>query len=575
LNTLEVYKDFAAFEMRTDQPENPLPRKTSIAGLGSEAHPVILVIPKGILYIIFIDLLVTDKGSLEDPHLPTTVAELDISEKLAGLSLDSSVIHLEPEILEDSGISVGTGKYLFNREAVVRQKKFLDDAMMKERCQLAWISGAPGVGKSATTLACVSHLAFKNGYVVSWISCSIDITMFRLSGKTKTYYDVEDEVSLRKWLAEIKNRDHICVLDGDYTKKNALDVSLKWLRKKTVSSRRFLVVVSSVGGTTGHSDKIEDEFLIMSHHVPSWTLEEYCEALNDINIWNSVKNYIYKDVEEPVTLEKKRELIEKKFFFAGSSARYMLDRPLDVVKKRYLKAIETVTDLKAFMDGRIGILSSDAVHRLYSFDEEGKWSFVSKYVLQRLTRKMDVGMIDSFVDAYKDDLSPGAIGSMFEMRCHYCIRYGDVEFEVNGEKEVWKLAPVYNYDPKKPNMQLFEKNARFCLKPISFQQGGYDLIFVAFVKEDENTGQLIFKFDFIQITKASKHSLFLDFHNTSLTNIRTADTTNKIQMQVDVTFLSPKGRTVTIGDRRGDSRTIAWERDDPRRAEVSLPPYWS
>ena len=47
-NILEVYKNFDDFKNRNTV--KSLATKTTIAGLGSEEEPVILVVPKGILY---------------------------------------------------------------------------------------------------------------------------------------------------------------------------------------------------------------------------------------------------------------------------------------------------------------------------------------------------------------------------------------------------------------------------------------------------------------------------------------------------------------------------------------------
>lgn len=64
----------------------------------------------------------------------------------------------------------------------------------------------------------------------------------------------------------------------------------------------------------------DETFKVKEHVVPSWTLSEYLDAVNDDELFESVRSDLDASDEEDPT---RQELVEAKYYFAGGSARYM------------------------------------------------------------------------------------------------------------------------------------------------------------------------------------------------------------------------------------------------------------
>jgi hypothetical protein len=142
----------------------------------------------------------------------------------------------------------------------------------------------------------------------------------------------------------------------------------------------------------------------------------------------------------------KEELISRKFFYAGSSARYMFDMTIEEVIRCHDSALDTLDDINALLSHQMQISS-----------------------------KYSQGMIYAFVEVNQRNLSPGSIEPLFELRFLRSIQSGSVKYKVRGHDKVhkWKKAPIHNYDPHSPDVTLFKKKAKFWLKPISWQQVGW------------------------------------------------------------------------------------------------------
>jgi hypothetical protein len=97
-------------------------------------------------------------------------------------------------------------------------------------------------------------------------------------------------------------------------------------------------------------------------------------------------------------------------------------------------------------------------------------------------------------------------------------------------EQTWPKSAVINFDPYKMNSQIF-KTSPVWLKPLKWNQGGYDAIYVDIKKN---------LLKFIQITRGTEHSFKIEYFATFLKNLLEIKDF-KIEIKtLEIYFLVPK-----------------------------------
>ena len=134
----------------------------------------------------------------------------------------------------------------------------------------------------------------------------------------------------------------ILILDGflntniehDQTRKDA-----QFWRIRDQYNRR-LVIISWMSSRRNVNDEEDSIYRVREHLVPSWTRREYDEALKIPDLLSSVSSSLGSP---PGNSEQGlQELIDRKFYFAGGSARYMFQFATKDIKESLDKALRSV-----------------------------------------------------------------------------------------------------------------------------------------------------------------------------------------------------------------------------------------
>ena len=98
------------------------------------------------------------------------------------------------------------------------------------------------------------------------------------------------------------------------------------------------------------------------------------------------------------------------------------------------------------------------------------------------------------------------------------------------EQQFWPASVVTNFDPSKMTLEMFEKSPIW-LKPLKWNQGGYDAVYVDIKKNLVR---------FVQITRWTEHSFKIEYFANFFENLRKIKD-SKIEIKtLEIYFLVPK-----------------------------------
>jgi len=129
------------------------------------------------------------------------------------------------------------------------------------------------------------------------------------------------------------------------------------------------------------------------------------------------------------------------------------------------------------------------------------------------------GLIQSLAEVLDHDRNTAMDGWLFEMWFFASIRSGQVTFKTNGVQGSWEKANVVTFDPENVPNDL--PNDGIWLKPLKWNQGGYDAVYV-------NKDQKVVRF--VQVTRGLTHSLKLHYFYSLLFNFARYFETRKLEI---------------------------------------------
>ena len=309
-----------------------------------------------------------------------------------------------------------------------------DDARTKEH----QLKGPPGTGKSTTTEIFCSHSVHTDNIVVTWISRPLHsfTTLVRLKKMEKKILKFNHQYSLHTILDEVVDK-HIVVLDGfaNIVAETPLADCRLWLSEGS-SPVRKLVVVSSMGGVLKQP--------VMPQHrrlqVPSWTEQDYMEAISNNYLFESIKEYLdagakLEEVAGTSEIERRRKMLMSKYYFAGGFCRGLLEMSTEDLIAHFRNAIDSIHSLKGYTEGSVGSQSALVINRLIGGipgnDGSLKRIPISQYVARELAISVGPSILDNFL-IYSTDLSDNASvnGWFFEAKFFSMIRLANSTFEL-------------------------------------------------------------------------------------------------------------------------------------------------
>jgi hypothetical protein len=291
---------------------------------------------------------------------------------------------------------------------------------------LKLIIGPPGVGKSVEVLTYALHI-FQEKSVVYIHSDKTNLIVFYGTGNICHQFigtpNSDDMKCVSDWLRTKVTSDDYVFVDG--TNKEFID-SVYTTCSKVLSK---LYVCTSFQAMK-HSDENRDIYASCTFVVPSWTKEEYMEAIT--------KNCLSISMNE----------LEEKYYFAGGCIRRM-SYPINEIIKRIDTDIKRVSDVSILLRGYIGDSSQDQVNSLMNVvmksdtDYETtvtdyETSVVSQYALRSVVSKCTPEFISSARLVMVQN--PIWQGWVTEFECLYKIQKcsGNLElWDENGTSVTW------------------------------------------------------------------------------------------------------------------------------------------
>ena len=468
---------------------------------------------------------------------------------------------------------------LFCRECFNEQWKFIEERVRQEGC-LGWILGPPGTGKSTTTMSFVQSLSMQEGWKVMcvrlWKWGAVNVLqaedgVLRITDLPRNGAEEMLRGILRGWTQSGKK--YLVSLDGYQQDVHDLILSecVFWLNHDR-DNRRVVITTSM---SSREKKKIEQDRIekVEELMVYSWTLEEYLEAVKYDLFYKSVAGVVELSSDTTEGSEETRSRdVESKYQIVGGSCRYMFECTTDQAIRDLRGAMDSVCDFQTLFDMRTGDRTKQFVNRLHGKYRNGNqvyWSFVSRFVATELAEKLGESFVRKIEELPGATENPSLRGVLFEML--FFARIGreaglqvalrpegeEAESENQGESEKrddWKGCSVKPLEAREVDQARMQGTNRLCLKPLRWNQGGYDAVIV------DLYCKLV---RFVQVTIAETHDLKLRYMYDCL---KTLSIEEGGSWKVEVVFVVPKENLykfrISNVENRGILTKYGWARGE-------------
>ena len=421
---------------------------------------------------------------------------------------------------------------LYCRECFNEQWRFIEEKVCKAGC-LGWILGPPGTGKTMTTMSFLLSLSKDKKWGVMCVRVwkwgpvkvlQVDQGVLRVVEMTRNEIDKGLRRILREWTQSDKK--YLVSLDGyqQGSHESVLTECVLWLHQDRANRR--VVITTSMNSRAKKKPEQDRNEKVEELMVYSWTLEEYLEAIRHELFYLSVAGVMGWSLESDVTeAEKRSREVESKFQIVGGSCRYMFEHTTEKAINDLRQAMDSVADYKKLIDMSMGDTSDQFVNRLqgkYRMGSQVYWTLVSRFVATELAQRLGESFVREIEELSGMAANPTLKGVLFEMLffarigrepgLQVLLRSGR-ESEPQGVPEKWDRWDLYavkylgtsEIDEARRNGMT-----RMCLKPLKWNQGGYDAVIV-----DWNKTSVCF----VQVTIAETHDLKLRYMSECLDSL--------------------------------------------------------
>jgi hypothetical protein len=457
-------------------------------------------------------------------------------------------------------------RLFFRREAFRTLSDFCDRAMKNK--QLGLIDGLPGTGKSTTLWYKMHCLAKDEDKRVVWIHFDRQGEVVAHTLVTKNgCKDLPDPavLDIASRFNTVEEAD-VLVCDGANNSnfKDCLRELRRWKKAGGRDSATGRVGFITMSNKIKREHRHELEMLKARGQGQeyctqySWTLQEYIDAfvqqdgtrsqlfIENVDIFEkeweiredteeaekarrAKRNKLDRRERKPIARVK--EIITQKSFYAGGSARWMLQltkAEIEVDIRGFLNEAQVINNILMF---NLGTGSPVAKTHLYAsapaVDGSGgvQYTMVSERATQLIVEKAGRSAISTLYAHAAKIGNPAFLGWVLEAdyfsRCEnnslQLVRPNGTSFKVSCpnqpvEFDVASLELLASFQKKSDLKEYFAKlvpatNLPTVGKPKSWNQGGYDVVRIQRVPGKDNELDLLFG----QITKSLSHSLKLQF----------------------------------------------------------------
>lgn len=416
---------------------------------------------------------------------------------------------LGSDFLIHGHMSENFSQIFYLRSEASNEMTFLDEFLSKPSPQVALVQGSPGSGKSLTVFTWAwiksqqstmnfvflcfvgsskeSPFEFRIGYFKSGV--------FKYFSSTFIIAATDDMSSILKYIRSLKLENPVLILDGLTKFSIHFHIYLKYHFER-------MIFVTSQQIFLGDPDKA---VRTISFTCYPWKMEDYEEAVKNDLFWSKLSDDIFDTVSiEKINYEDRCDLIRRKFYFAGISARWMFrtswnDLPLIVQTYAY-----KVKDIESHLSSSTGDKSDDAVNHILMEWGPSKFVIVSPYATRCLALLVqDSSKIAEYIKVSAIAINHSqTLGIAYEVHIRNLINKAVSSSvrvkESNGNTlELAVQSVTYYKNLNEITWRALVDGEWFF--PASFLQGGFDMFQLL-------TSAGGYKVRFLQVTIAAKHS---------------------------------------------------------------------
>ena len=437
--------------------------------------------------------------------------------------------------LDRAGLSSIAEKSLFFREEAALLWDKLDDFKSNNMRGLD-VQGCPGVGKSCEVwawLGCASlRCRDKDKNFALWVHLFPELpalcTIFK---KDHMLWTDNFEASMVKTLMVSAEFDMI-VLDGVRVDQRDAEI-----RSRAFSSRvlKIITVKSMAGKRYFESDEMNR---ISPFETYPWAKIQYERAVAFPDFLASVRPFLDSGGNTDLSLD---ELVERKFYYAGGSARWMFMRSIKEVVEEIERKIFGIRDVEGFFLNRVGVTNQDYSNHLMVRYKSGNTFanfLISKYVASLLLEKCEASVFRIAYSLASRNENPSFTAWVVEFDFISQMRRSinsSIKLVTLSRCEVeWSVPDLINFDPDSSFGAL---PLRAWLRPAKWNQEGYDLVGLF---QDRPTDIPYLRF--VQIANAGEHTANLMHFRKLASKVVVA---LKKEIGIEIVMVSPVGDSPT------------------------------
>ncbi|KAI8891531.1 hypothetical protein BC833DRAFT_613727, partial [Globomyces pollinis-pini] len=290
---------------------------------------------------------------------------------------------------------------------------------------------------------------------------------------------------------------------------------------------RRLVIVCSM--SRRYKAKLEEDKMVNLEEflVYSWKFEEYNAAVDEVEFFNSVSHQLHSSNAFETNAEEnpspsRYDLILSKFYFAGGCSRFMFQYTTDEVISVLEESVDSIRDVEGYCKATTGDRSNGVINRLFGLHligksrKKSKSFIISQFACYCLAVKLGPDLINHLSKVIEHDSNPVMKGWLFEMWFFACLRNGGVTLiDIDGRESLkWPQASsIERLDME--SVQIIPDDTGLWLKPLKWNQGGFDAVFIYASCETPNKPRNFVRF--VQVTCGQTHTFKIQYFRELLT----------------------------------------------------------
>ena len=440
-----------------------------------------------------------------------------------------------------AGLMQYDSRVLYTRNEVETLWDSLDAFYENDFEVLFAIHGAPGVGKSCNVWKWMCHKAVKED--VLWIHLN-------QSAKSKCVRSTAGQ-----FFGCSVNPDQVCriileskakmiAVDG-YTNETSKLLVANGAHFEILEAKKVVFVCSqAVSFTPAHFGLHAGQS--RSLELQPWVLDQYLRACENILF---LKSLFLWPLDTSASDEKKiiqdaKRLVNKRFYYAGASARWMFEYDLEGIKreiKYYIAKVNNYSSLMAVVTGTTDDSLNHLIMNIQNKDRNNIF-FVSQCALdlclQQWNHGTDIQYAYFLARKHKNPMFTGWV-VRFDFidqirRLSTTLRDSANKLAVhdmNGGIEEWLVSGVTEFDSTSSNLDGRDWQKGQWMLPILWNQAGYDAACLC----ESDSGDYYLKI--VQITCGNEHNLKIDVFATLLSQV--VDALGKNIPGLEIVILMP------------------------------------